>query len=158
MISKATSKLEHDELQDRIELVHGSISDVQQNGFDGATSLLVSHFIPKKDKEGFYEEIFGRLKPGGRFVIADVCDDNQEHRFEEFISTWQSFLLRKSDYKNVEEMFKHVRADLNNITIEQTISLLEKTGFVQINYFWKSLLINEFTLVKPSQLAVKLKL
>ena len=149
MVKKAASKIEQNGLQNRIQLVHGEISKVTQEGFDGVTSLLVAHFIPKKDKEGFLREIFNRLKPGGRFIIADVCEDNQEHRFEEFISAWQSFQLQRRDHKDVEEMFKHVRADLNNITFDETVSLLEKTGFIKINHFWKSLLINGFIMEKP---------
>lgn len=148
MINKATTKIEQNGLQDRIELVHGGINDVTQEGFDAATLLLVAHFIPKNDKEEFLREIYNRLKPGGRLIIADVCDDNKEERFEEFLSVWKSFQLQTREEEDVEEMFKHVRADLNNITVEETISLLERTGFKNINHFWKSLLINGFTAEK----------
>jgi len=87
MISKATSKLEDDGHQDRIEIVHGSISDVHQNGFDGGTSHLLAHFIPTKDKENLYEEIFYSINPGGRLVVVYVCAENHRRRCEEFIST-----------------------------------------------------------------------
>ena len=150
MISMASSKIKQDELQNRIELVHGNISEVNQDGFDGATSLLVAHFVPKKDKEAFLRQIFNRLKPGGRFIIADVCEDHNNDRFDEFLSVWKSFQLQTRDEKDVEEMFNHVRADLNNITVEETISLLDKVGFKNINHFWKSLLINGFTAAKLS--------
>lgn len=149
MIGRATSKTEESGLQSRIALVHGGIGEVKQENFDGATSLLVSHFIPKDEKTDFLRNISSRLKPGGKFIIADVSDDNNTVKFEEFLSVWKSFQLQTRDTKDVEEMFKHVRGDLNNITVEETVSLLDKTGFIKINHFWKSLLINGFTMQKP---------
>lgn len=150
MIKTASSKIEQNELSHRIELVHGGISDILQEGFDGATSLLVAHFIPKKEKEEFYKEIALRLKTGAKFIIADVCDDKDSGKYEEFVSAWESFQLQTRDKKEVDEMFSHVRENLNYITVEETIRLLESTGFRNIHHFWKSLLINGFIMEKGS--------
>ncbi|GJM14759.1 MAG: SAM-dependent methyltransferase [Thermodesulfobacteriota bacterium] len=148
MIKKASSKIEQNELSHRIELIHGGINDVLQEDFDGATSLLVAHFIPKEEKEEFIKQIYFRLKPGAKFIIADVCNDVDSKKFEEFLSAWESFQLQTRDKKEVEEMFSHVRKDLNYITVEETSTLLKSCGFVNIQHFWKSLLINGFVMEK----------
>jgi len=148
MIRTASSKIQKNGLSSRIELVHGGISDVLQEDFDGATSLLVAHFIPKTEKEEFIKEISFRLKPGAKFIIADVCDDRDPGKFEDFLSAWESFQLQTRDKKDVDEMFNHIRKDLNYITVEETITLLKSCGFTNIHHFWKSLLINGFVMEK----------
>jgi len=148
MVKKAASKVEEQGLSSRIELIHGGVSDVMQENFDGATSLLVAHFIPKDEKEEFIREMAFRLKTGGKFIIADVCDDEESEKFEDFLSAWESFQLKTRDKKDVDEMFSHVRKDLNYITVDQTIDMLRGCKFRKIHHFWKSLLINGFVMEK----------
>lgn len=148
MVRIASSKVEQHGLKSRIELIHGDVSQVFQENFDGATSLLVAHFIPKKEKEAFIRQIHLRLKPGAKFIIADVCNDKDSTKFEDYLSVWQSFQLQTRDKKDVDEMFKHIRENLNYITPEETIELLSYCGFTRIRHFWKSLLINGFMMEK----------
>ncbi|MGB3364667.1 MAG: class I SAM-dependent methyltransferase [Thermodesulfobacteriota bacterium] len=148
MVKKASSKIEQSGLENRIEIIHGGVGDILQEDFDGATSLLVAHFIPKEEKEKFIKEIAFRLKPGAKFIIADVCNDRDSGKFEDFLSVWESFQLQTREKKEVEEMFKHVRQNLNYITVEETITLLSSCGFTKIHHFWKSLLINGFVMKK----------
>jgi len=148
MVKTASSKVEAKGLGSRIELIHGGISDVMQEDFDGATSLLVMHFIPKEEKSDYLREICLRLKPGGTFILADVCCDRNSTEFEEFLPPWESFQLQTRDKKDVDEMLGHVRGNLNFITYDETISLLKDSGFKNIRHFWKSLLINGFVMEK----------
>ena len=148
MVKRASSKVEQSGLSGRIELVHGGIGDIMQEDFDGATSLLVAHFIPIQEKKEFFKEIAFRLKPGGKFIIADVCDDKDTQKFEDFLFAWESFQLKTRDKEDVDEMLTHVRENLNYITVEETIALMKSTGFTNIRHFWKSLLINGFTMEK----------
>lgn len=148
MIKKASSKVKQNGLSQRIELIHGGINDVLQENFDGATSLLVAHFIPKEEKKEFFKQMYLRLKPGAKFIIADVCNDENSNKFEDFLSVWESFQLQTREENEVQEMFKHVRENLNYITIEQTTNLLSDCGFTRIHHFWKSLLINGFMMEK----------
>ena len=89
-----------------------------------------------------------RLKPGGKFILADVGGDRNSRDFEEFLSAWESFQLQSRDKKDVEEMLGHVRSNLNLITLDETISLLKGSGFRNIRHFWKSLLINGYVMEK----------
>jgi len=148
MINTASSKVEQNRLSNRIQLIHGGIDEIMQEDFDGATSLLVAHFIPKEEKEKFIKGISCRLKSGAKFIIADVCNDIDSSKFEDFLSAWESFQLQTREKKEVDEMFKHVRENLNYITFEETIPLLSGCGFTKIRHFWKSLLINGFVMEK----------
>ncbi len=148
MVNRATSKVVGKGLQSRIKIIHGSVSGVEQQDFDGATSLLVAHFIPGKDKKDYIIDISSRLKPAAKFIIADICKEENPEKFEEFLSAWKSFQLQTRDKKDIEEMLTNVRENLNTITVEETISLLESSGFKNINHFWKSLLINGFVMEK----------
>lgn len=148
MVKKAASKVEQQGLSSRIELIHGGVSDIMQENFDGATSLLVAHFIPREQKREFISEISFRLKPGAKFIIADVCDDESSEKFQDFITAWESFQLKSREKKDVEEMLGHVRKDLNYITVDQTIDMLTSCKFTKIYHFWKSLLVNGFVMEK----------
>jgi len=148
MVKTASLKIKQDGLGGRIELVHGGISDIMQEDFDGATSLLVMHFIPKEEKSKYLREICFRLKPGAKFILADVGGERNSPEFEEFLSAWESFQLQTREKKDVDEMLEHVRGNLNFITHDETISLLEDSGFRNIRHFWKSLLINGFAMEK----------
>jgi tRNA (cmo5U34)-methyltransferase len=148
MVKTASSKVEAHGLSNRIELIHGGIEDVMQESFDGATSLLVMHFIPIEEKSAYLKDICFRLKPGGKFILADVGGERNSAEFEEFLSAWESFQLQTRDKKDVEEMLQRVRGNLNFITLDETISLLKDSGFRNIRHFWKSLLINGFVMEK----------
>jgi tRNA (cmo5U34)-methyltransferase len=148
MVKTASSKIEANELSNRIELIHGQVKDVTQESFDGATSLLVMHFIPKEEKSKYLKEICFRLKSGGKFILADVGGDRNSPEFEEFLSAWESFQLQTRDKKDVDEMLGHIRNNLNYITHDETISLFKDTGFRNIRHFWKSLLINGYVMEK----------
>ncbi|QND44340.1 class I SAM-dependent methyltransferase (plasmid) [Rhizobium lusitanum] len=54
----------------RVELVEGTVDAVLPQGFDGATCLLVLHFLDKDDRLRTLMEIRRRLKPGARLVVA----------------------------------------------------------------------------------------
>ena len=148
MVKTASSKIEENGLCSRIELIHGGAGDIMQESFDGATSLLVMHFIPKEEKEHYLKQINFRLKKGGKFILADVSGGNSETEFEDFLTAWKSFQLESRERKEVDEMFEHVRKRLNYISHNETISLLKNTGFKNITHFWKSLLINGYVMEK----------
>ena len=148
MVKTASQKAKENGVSDRVEIIHGGIHDVMQENFDGATSLLVAHFIPMAEKKKFIKEISLRLNEGGKFIIADVCDDKDSRKFDDFITAWESFQLKTREKKDVEEMLGHVRNNLNYITVDETITLLTDCGFRNIRHFWKSLLVNGFVMEK----------
>lgn len=55
---------------DRVDLLPGTIDQAPAGPFDGATCLLVLHFLDKDERLRTLREIRCRLKPGARLVIA----------------------------------------------------------------------------------------
>ena len=56
----------------RIRLHQGSIESAPEGPFDGATSLLTFHFIPRDQRLETLKQVRRRLKPGAPFVVAHI--------------------------------------------------------------------------------------
>ncbi len=54
----------------RVELIEGTIDAVPADRFDGATCLLVLHFLDRSERLNTLMQIHRRLKPGARLVVA----------------------------------------------------------------------------------------
>jgi len=89
MLSVARRRLEQAGVLDRCELVQGYAEDAPGGGFDAAVSLLVAHFIKREDRGLFYAAIHERLKPGGRFVSAEISGDLDAPEFPEMLEDWK---------------------------------------------------------------------
>ncbi len=148
MVKIAKHKVAKLWLQHRIKLVHGAVGDLFQESFDAATSLLVMHFIEIKDKNDFLNEIWLRLKPGARFILADITGDKNSDEFKTLLYAFESFQLEGRDKEEVRKRIKYIKEALPIITHEETIQLLENTGFRKIRLFSKSLLINGYIATK----------
>lgn len=63
----------------RLELVQGLVEDLPADpGFDGATALLVMHFLPDDGaKLAFLRQIRRRLRPGAPLILADVVVEDR---------------------------------------------------------------------------------
>lgn len=57
---------------ERVTLHHGRIAIAPAGPFDGATSILVFHFIPLADRLETLRELHRRLKPGAPLVLAHM--------------------------------------------------------------------------------------
>lgn len=57
-------------LAERVDWHEGYISSAPEGPFDGASCLLVLHFVPAEERVGMLAEIRRRLKPGAPFVMA----------------------------------------------------------------------------------------
>lgn len=57
-------------LNDRIELIEGTVGAAPSGSFDGAACLLTLHFLNKSERLLTLKEIRRRLKPDARLVVA----------------------------------------------------------------------------------------
>lgn len=57
-------------LADRVDWREGYISSAPEGPFDGASCLLVLHFVPAEERVAMLKEIRRRLKPGAALVVA----------------------------------------------------------------------------------------
>lgn len=57
---------------DRVRLHHGGIDDAPDGPFDGATCLLVFHFIDRRERARILSRLRQRLRPGAPLVLMHV--------------------------------------------------------------------------------------
>ena len=65
---------------DRVDLVEGTVDQAPPGPFDGATCLLVLHFLDRNERMQTLQAIRRRLKPGARMGMAHHAppDDDPE--------------------------------------------------------------------------------
>lgn len=74
---------------DRCEFHVGLVCSLAEDGFDAATSVLVSHFLADAaEREAYFAEIARRLKPGGLLFDADHCADPEHTSFGPLMELW----------------------------------------------------------------------
>lgn len=148
MVKVSGEKIKQLNLQKHINLIHGDITDIDEKKFDAATSVLVMHFI--KNKKKYLREIYKRIKPGGSFLIVDICGNKKTKEFNELLSYWVEFQKdNRVDLENIEQTVRHIKNDLRIISEHKIVSLLEQTGFKNTRHFFKSLLVNGYVTEKP---------
>jgi len=143
MLSIASERIRENHLEERVELIEGSINAVgQDHCYDAATSLLIMHFIPDNgEKYEFLMEIFNRLKPGGIIALVDLTGDKNSIIYEKFMAEMKGWQLEfRADKEQVEEDMAHITRQVDTISQNRTEELLSKAGFVNIRQFYQAYL------------------
>ncbi|MFJ6023070.1 class I SAM-dependent methyltransferase [Brevundimonas sp. NPDC092305] len=126
-------------LADRVDWREGYISSVPEGPFDGASCLLVLHFVPAEERVVMLNEIRRRLKPGATFVVAHhSIPEGQERnlwldRLEAFANTnGISFDKTKGGARTLGER-------LPILSPKAESDLLRAAGFVDPQLFYTAL-------------------
>lgn len=112
--------------------------------FDGATSLLVSHFIVDSDEQrDFYREIAARLRPDGVLVSAALVANPSAPAFPSLLDMW----MRMQEYAGVSgEALEKMRGAYGRTFAAQTPQEVEEiiasSGFRAPVLFFQTLLIH----------------
>lgn len=74
---------------DRCELHVGSVSSLDADGFDAATSVLVSHFLADAAaRQAYFDDVARRLRPGGLLFEAALCAERDAPSFGPLMDLW----------------------------------------------------------------------
>lgn len=74
---------------DQCEFYTGLVASVATDPCDAATSVLVSHFLTDAaERQAYFAEIAGRLKPGGLLFNADLCADTEDPSYGALMDLW----------------------------------------------------------------------
>ena len=98
MLDVAQTRLVEAGIADRCRLHVGFVSSLDTaRVYDGATSLLVSHFLTSQpERTDFFHQIAIRLKTGAPFVNADLAADRNDRSFDQLMDVWLTGLQRSS--------------------------------------------------------------
>ena len=89
MLGVARRHADAEGFADRCTFHAGFVSSVPADGFDAATSVLVSHFIPVAgDRQAYFADIARRLSPGGLLFNADLCAERTRGDFAAVMDLW----------------------------------------------------------------------
>jgi tRNA (cmo5U34)-methyltransferase len=133
MLNLASRKIAEKNLINRIELRKGYVDDLEdEEVFDGATCILVMHFL--KDDGGklaLLESICRRLKRGAPFVLIDGFGEPGSREFEEIKASWKQYpIIGGVPEGTVENAFKDIIMKMVRFVPEPRIlELLETAGF-----------------------------
>jgi tRNA (cmo5U34)-methyltransferase len=143
MCSMAKNRIEAAGLQSRIELICGEVTDLPFGKFDLAMALLVMHFIPDDgSKKKFLTDIAACLNDGGIYIHADLVGQRGSDAFQQNLVAWHDFQLAHETPPNeVQDFFANRFPKVNVVTESRVIELLNESGFLVENIFFKALMV-----------------
>jgi tRNA (cmo5U34)-methyltransferase len=142
MLAVGRHRLEQAGLLDRCDLIQGYVGDVAGTGFDAVVSLLVAHFIQRPDRPAFYAAVHDRLKPGGRFLSAEISADLAAATFPAMLADWKQVQAMMGatpeSLAGLEGMLRNV---LGVLPPDDTEALWRAAGFAQPTPFFQAFMI-----------------
>jgi ubiquinone/menaquinone biosynthesis C-methylase UbiE len=113
-------------------LEYDYVEDIPVNSCDLICSALSIHHLENKDKERLYANIYSKLIKNGCFINLDQFIVKSE-KINNLINTWWYDYINNSGIKQEEKEAWLERKNLDKEnTIEETIKILEKSGFENI--------------------------
>jgi tRNA (cmo5U34)-methyltransferase len=144
MMAIANQKLAENKLGDRVKLHLGVTDELPESElYDAATLMLVMHFLPDDgSKLGLLQSIAKRLKPGAKFVLADLHGDKDSQQFQHFSSAWKLYEFNSgiASKPEIEENFKLRLSGVSYIIESRIVELLQAAGFQEIERFYNAYL------------------
>lgn len=141
MLEVAGVKAKQMGMNGRVELINGTILDVPaEYTFDGATCILVLHFIADiGEKLALLKKVRLQLKPGAPFILVSKFGDPSNPEFKELVSLWKNYWLDTTSLSEtkVEELMKGSLTE-SSISEEKILELLCESGFNRIANFFKT--------------------
>lgn len=110
-----------------------------ESEFDLVVAVLALHHLPGQDKQSFFRNIFRGLKPGGRFVYADLFADKHAPDYSrEVLVPWEVRAKNKgtSSEEWIALMEHHGRFDFPD-TYDNTMQWLRQAGFQEAAIYWQ---------------------
>ncbi len=123
----------------QVELIHGYIDDAPVGPFDGATCLLMLHFLSVPDRLEVLRALRGRLKPGAPVIIAHHCKPDVGP-VEDWLARSVAFANGPmADAKSARASATSMAQHLTLFTAQQEEALLQDAGFTQPALFYAGL-------------------
>jgi tRNA (cmo5U34)-methyltransferase len=122
---------------DRIGLHEGKIDVAPDGPFDGATGLLVMHFIPREERRETLQSLRRRLKPGAPLVLAHMSYDQDEASRQRWSKRNAAFSASNGmDPVMLETGRQRILAHLPIVSPDDDVAMLREAGFGDIDLFY----------------------
>ncbi|MEW4448924.1 class I SAM-dependent methyltransferase [Qipengyuania sp. JC766] len=151
MLAIAAHRLADAGLADRCTLVAGHVEDLTETGFDAAVSLLVAHFVQEDARPAFYRAIHDRLRPGGRFVSAEISADLDGAGFPAMLADWRQVqVMMGANEASLAALPDMLRDVLCVLPEDRTAQLWQDAGLSRPVPFFQSFMIRAWHGTKPA--------
>jgi tRNA (cmo5U34)-methyltransferase len=147
MLAVARTKLDAAGILGRCIFHEGYLETLEQGEhYDGATSLLVSHFLTdSSEREAYFREIATRLKPGALFVNADLAADRSDPGFDRLMDIWirgiNASQMRPDQKSQYRERFGHAFAAHSP---QEVVAMMKLAGFNDPVQIYQGMLIRSW--------------
>jgi tRNA (cmo5U34)-methyltransferase len=122
---------------ERIALHEGKIDIAPDGPFDGATCLLVMHFIPCQERVATLAQLRQRLRPGAPLVVAHMSYEQDEASRQRWSKRNAAFSASNGmDAAMLESGRQRILAQLPILSPEQDMELLRQAGFADVELFY----------------------
>lgn len=139
MLDQARRRLDSD-AAGRVSWLVGTIDDLplDDHRFDGAVSLLVSHFLPDTgEKAHFFAAIAQRLKAGAPLVTAELFLPANEATMPVLLSRWAQ--LAGLDAEGASSMIERMERLFHPVGSARFAEILARAGFASRQTFFQAL-------------------
>lgn len=149
MLAVGRRRLEQAGILHRCELLQGYAEDAPRDGFNAAVSLLVAHFIKREDRPSFYAAIHDRVRPGGRFVSAEISGDLDGPVFPQMLDDWKRIQsLMGATPESLAKLGEMMRNVLGVLPPAETEAMWETAGFKRPVPFFQAFMIRGWHAVR----------
>lgn len=143
MLARCRQKAEARGLSERVALHVGTLDTLPEAApFDGATALLVSHFLADPEaRRAFFREIHRRLAPGGLLVNADLSADRAAPDYAALEALWFT-TLRGGGFLDEEGAERMRQAYASHVALwppAEVGEMLRGCGFVGVTQVYQAM-------------------
>lgn len=123
---------------ERVQFVEGTVTQAPAGPFDGATCLLVMHFLERGERLQTLREIHRRLRPGARLVVAHHSPPGG--RAERWMTRSVAFAAgTTTNEASTAAAGKLMAERLPLLNPNEEEDLLRASGFVEVEQFYAAL-------------------
>lgn len=138
MLALARGRSERLGVQDRVELLHGTVDDLPpERAFDAAVCLFVLHFLADDDKLALLRGIAARLRDEAPLLVASAARVEAGDLRADFLGAWQQhgelMGLPAEHMAAIIDQVMEQQADA--ATAEDYLRLLREAGFPTVAPF-----------------------
>ena len=145
MLAQCRGRLEDAGLSERVELHEGYLDSLPATApFDGATSILVSHFLLEAEqRRAYFGGIAQRLRPGGLLVSAAMAADPAPEAYGALVDLWvRSWVFAEMPEKRVQGFKPSIGKGLALFPPAEIEQILSDSGFAQPVQIYQALLMH----------------
>lgn len=139
MLDLAEKRAQEAGISNRVKLFSVTIEQLPEDGlYDGATSMLVLHFIQGLEaKKSFLLHLAGRLKPGAPLILAAVNADLYSPAYPVMMQAWREHMMQAGLLAEEWERFAASLGQTSDpVSAEMLVRLLAECGFSRITRYF----------------------